>query len=91
MECLNRMLKKVFSWWNQNATKRWLLTLDRLCICWLISQCYESFIESGGISGVELEVGLLFLTAMILFVILYTPSHMFPQSDEEVGRKRKEP
>ena len=89
---MKKFFKKILNWWNQNATKRYVLTLDRLAICWLMTQCYESFLENGGIEGVELEVGLLFLTAMILFIVLYTPAYMFPDSDQEFGwRKRKEP
>ena len=90
---MKRMLKKVCNWWNQNATKRWLLTLDRLCLCWIADLGFESFKEAGGLAGEGVtQADIIFFAAVLLFLILYTPSYMFPDSDSPVlCSKRKEP
>ena len=81
---MKTVLKCIINWWNQNATKRWLLTLDRLCICYLFTNIWMVARDVTYASG---EFGLLDLSLvgiLLMFVVLYTPAYMFPGSDAPV-------
>lgn len=81
---MKKFLKKIINWWNQNATKRWLLALDRGCICYLFTMFMAVIKDVAGTSGDITEFDLAALGLLLLFVICYTPSYMFPGSDAPV-------
>lgn len=80
------MWRKFLNYWKQNATKRWLLALDRFAIVALAFIGFQSAIEQNLELVADSTAMCFFLGALILFIILYTPSYMFPTADEEVKR-----
>lgn len=72
-------------WMNTNATKRWLLALDRFCICFLITMIYGGVREEIAKSGQYTVYDLALVGGILLFLVLYTPSYMFPSSHESVS------
>lgn len=73
-------------WMNANATKRWLLALDRICTCFLITMIYDGIrgelVKSDQLIGYDFVL----VGVILLFLVLYTPSYMFPSSHEPVSR-----
>lgn len=81
---MKKFLKKIISWWNQNATKRWLLTLDRGCICYMFTMIWLGVKDVSGPCAEFTERDVALVGIMLLFVVLYTPAYMFPGSDAPV-------
>lgn len=72
-------------WMNANATKRWLLALDRICTTFLITMIYDG-VRGELTKGDQLIVyDLVLVGVILLFLVLYTPSYMYPSSHEPVG------
>lgn len=91
---MKKLFFKIFSWWNQNSTKRWLLFLDRICICWIAWLVFGAFKDAGGLTGEVLtQADVIFFAALLFFLILYTPSYMFPESSKLIANEeqKKEP
>lgn len=81
---MKTVLKRIANWWNQNATKRWLLALDRGCICYMFTMFMAVVKDVAGTSGDITEFDVAALGLLLLFVTCYTPSYMFPGSDAPV-------
>lgn len=79
------LLMRFVRWWNTNATKRWLLALDRMSICYLFTVVFEGMKDAAGISEDPAWLALAWVAVVALFIILYTPSYMYPNSSEPVG------
>lgn len=82
---MKTVLKRIGSWWNRNATKRWLLALDRGCICYMFTMIW--MVARDVASAPSGDFGLLDLALvgiLLMFVVLYTPPYMFPGSDAPV-------
>lgn len=82
---MKRFFKKIINWWTQNATKRWLLTLDRLCICYMFTMIW--MVARDVANSPSGDFGLLDLALVgvfLMFIVLYTPAYMFPGSDASV-------
>lgn len=78
-------MKRFGRWMNANATKRWLLVLDRICISFLITMIYGGLREEMAKSGQFTVYDLALVGSVLLFLVLYTPSYMFPSSHESVS------
>ena len=78
------ILKRFGRWWNRNATKRWLLALDRFSICYMFTVILVEMIDYAGTSVVLTEDVVALVCVAFLFIILYTPSYMYPNSSEPV-------
>lgn len=80
-----RGIKAALRWWDTNASKRWLLALDRFCICWMFGFILTGLREIKGITGGECsDVDFLVVAALLMFLVLYVPSYMFPAANSPV-------
>lgn len=78
----------VCCWLNRNATKRYLLTLDRLCTMYLFSLVFSCLVYVNPDRYGNQEALLYFVGAMMLYLTAYTPAYMFSGSNDELGQKK---
>ena len=85
LKFLWEILKCCGRWWNTNATKRWVLALDRLTIFLLIPAMYNSVAKVIYDRFDHFEGFVFFVGVALVFILLYTPGYMFPSSDQPVS------
>lgn len=82
---MKKYLSVILNWFNENATKRFMLLLDRICYCWLFTCVFSDLVAVNPERYFNLEAVIIGMGSLFFFLCCYTPSYMFPGSNSPVG------